>query len=36
MSKEYIRFLDPYVQKENYIKIGIDKSVAEINQVLFY
>ena len=36
MSKEYASFLDPLVQKENYLKIGIDKSVAEINQILFW
>ena len=36
MSKEFRAFLNPEIQHENYKKIGIDKSVVEINQTLFW
>lgn len=36
MNEEYKRFLDPEVQHDNYIKLGIDKSIVEVNQKLFW
>lgn len=36
MSDAYARFLDPNEQFENYKKIGIDKSMVEVNQKLFW
>lgn len=36
MSAEYAKFLDPVVQHENYQLIGLDKSILEVNQKLFW
>jgi hypothetical protein len=36
MSPEYSRFLNPETQHANYKLIGIDKSITEVNQRLFW